>query len=128
MVIEPENSPREMRRRRGQHEHIAGEATLAALLPKGYTLMVLIVAGTAYAAFAYSDISSNADSLKAIESWVETAIPRIRVLEQNQMVVQEQLKNIQKEQSRSEKAAIAASVAAAKSRSEIIDAIKDLKR
>jgi len=117
-----------MRRRRGQHEHIVGEATLSAMLPKGYTLMALIVAGTAYAAFAYSDITSNADSLKAIESWVETAIPRIRVLEQNQMVVQEQLKNIQKEQSRSDKAAIAASIVAMQGRAEILDALKRLDR
>ena len=117
MVVEPDNAPREQRRRRGQHEHIVGEAQLSGLLPKGYTLLSIIIAGTAYAAWAYSDISSNAESVQEVKRWAAETQPRVRILEQNQSVLQQQLKHIDEQQKR-------AIEDSREQRREIIDALK----
>ena len=103
------------------HSSIPGEATLYNLLPKGYTLMGMIVAGVAYGAWAYSDIIANAEDVQEIKQWTQEQTPRIRILEQNQGILQEQLKHMDEQMDRAEKDARTG-------RAEIIDALKDLKQ
>ena len=117
MVIEPEQT----QRRNRQHENIVGEATLSGLLPKGYTLLAIIIAGAFYGTMSYRDIIANAEDVDEVKNVVTQTQPRIRILEQNQRVMQEKLGSIQREQKRAYDAGV-------RDRREIIDAIKELKQ
>jgi hypothetical protein len=131
MVIEPDNAPQQQRRKR-QHEGIVGEATLSKLLPKGYTLLGIILLGAFYATMSYRDIGANADDVKEVKKVhaddvkefkkVQTDVmPRVQQLETNQAVIRQTLGSIQREQKRAYDAGI-------RDRREIIEAIKDLKK
>ena len=131
MVIEPDDAPRQQRRKR-QHENIVGEATLSKLLPKGYTLLTVIVAGAFYATMSYRDIIANAedvaeakkvhaDDVTEFKKIQGDVIPRVQRLETNQAVIRQTLGTIQREQKRAYDAGI-------RDRREIIEAIKDLKK
>ena len=67
--------------RRRAHENIPGEATLSQLLPKGWTLLLTIGMGIAYAAFTYSDIEALAGSAADLVKSQEQQEERIRELE-----------------------------------------------
>ena len=123
-----EDHDRQTTRRKRQHENIIGEATLSKLLPKGYTLLTVIVAGSVYAGFAYKDILANSDNILKIQSTQEQARPRVRHLETNQAVIQQQLKGISAEQKRSEEQRKSDVEDSQRDRREILDAIKDLKK
>ena len=97
------------------------EATLYNFLPKGWTLMSIIIIGTAYSAWAYQDIVANAEGIDAVQKWAAETQPRVRILEQRQSVMETQLKHMGEKQDR-------AIDDAKTSRSEIIDALKDLKQ
>ena len=116
-----ENHEEQPRRRQRQHEGIVGEATLSKLLPKGYTLLVIIVVGAFYGTMSYRDIIANAEDVEEIKKTQTDALPRVQRLETNQAVIQQQLGTIQREQKRAYDAGI-------RDRREIIDAIKELKQ
>ena len=100
---------------------IPGEATLYNFLPKGWTLMSIIIIGTAYSAWAYQDIVANAGSIDAVQKWAAETQPRVRILEQNQGIMQQQFKSMEARQTQ-------AIGDAKEDRSAIIDALKDLKQ
>ena len=85
------------RSRRG-HDKIPGEATLASMLPKGWTLVSMLAVGIAYAAFTYSDIKATADTVQAVQQTQAQHSERLQHLEKNDAVRTEQLKAIREAQ------------------------------
>lgn len=80
--------------RRRAHENLPGEAALSQLLPKGWTLLLVIGMGVFYASWSYFDIRANAEDTQAIQRAQQMHEERIRLLEKNEAVANEQRKAI----------------------------------
>ena len=111
----------EEQRRRRAHEGIPGEATLSQLLPKGWTLLLVIGAGVAYGAFTYADIRATAGNVKMVQQTQVQHAERLRILEQAEAVASDQRRAIREEQRQQADDAKA-------DRAEIIGAIRQLRR
>lgn len=95
-----ENHDDHPRRRKRQHEGIAGEATLSSMLPKGWTLVSIIILGTAYAVWGWFSIEANAQDVVDLKAIHKEQTPKFQKMETRQGVMDEKLNGIEREQKR----------------------------
>ena len=85
---------------RRAHDRIPGEATLASLLPQGWTLLSLIALGIGYSVYAWTGIQSNAEDLKAIKKGEAVIEKSVIGIQQTQAVMKREFELYRDEQRR----------------------------
>ena len=78
---------------RRRHESIPGEARLASLLPTGWTLMLVIGTGVAYATWGWIQIEANASALEKVIPQIENTERATAQIRTDQQLMKQKLDN-----------------------------------
>ena len=79
--------------RRRTLDQLPGEATLAGMLPKGWTLLLIIGTGVAYASWAWFQISANAEAVAKILPKVAATARTTSEIKTEQLLMRQKLED-----------------------------------